>query len=113
MLYELSERDRRTITRAVLKYGDLEARYDDTITDFDLGQKNKDAILNFYHDLIQECTAKVCEQAECNNSSLKGVEVSEEILLRELRHSKQRPSYLHGMMYKMSMQVKSFKGIMI
>ncbi|KAI9361837.1 hypothetical protein BD770DRAFT_382766 [Pilaira anomala] len=87
---ELSERDRRAITRAVLKYGDLEARYDDAVSDFDLGQKDKDTILNLYHDLIQECRAKVREQAEANDSSLKGVEVSEEVLLRELRHTKQK-----------------------
>ncbi|KAI9246306.1 SNF2 family N-terminal domain-containing protein [Helicostylum pulchrum] len=87
---ELSERDRRAIMRAVLKYGDLEARYADAVSDFDLGQKDKDTILDLYRDLIRECRNKVREQAEANDSSLKGDEVSEDILLRELRHTKQK-----------------------
>ncbi|KAI7891653.1 SNF2 family N-terminal domain-containing protein [Mucor mucedo] len=87
---ELSERDRRAIVRAVLKYGDLEERYSDAVSDFDLEQKQKDVILDLYKDLIQECRNKVREQAEANDSSLKGMHVSEEILLRELRHTKQK-----------------------
>ncbi|KAI9364279.1 hypothetical protein BD770DRAFT_407066 [Pilaira anomala] len=87
---ELSEHDRRNIIRAVLKYGDLEARYDDSVTDFDLRQKDKETVLNLYHDLLQECRARVHEQVEASNSSLKGIELSEEILLRESRHKKQK-----------------------
>lgn len=87
---ELSERDRRAIVRAVLKYGDLEARYAEAVSDFDLEQKDKDVILELYRDLLDECKAKVQEHAEANNSIEKGVQVTEEMLLRELRHTKQK-----------------------
>ncbi|OBZ91189.1 Chromodomain helicase hrp3 [Choanephora cucurbitarum] len=87
---ELSERDRRAIVRAVLKYGDLKARYTEAASDFDLEQKDKELILSLYEDLIAECKSQVREQAEAHNTIQKGQEVSEDQLLAELRHTKQK-----------------------
>ncbi|CAO3634620.1 unnamed protein product [Mucor hiemalis] len=88
---ELSERDRRAVVRAVLKYGDLEARYAEAVSDFDLEQKDKDVILELFKDLLDECRSKVQEHAEANHSIEKGAgQVTEDMLLRELRHTKQK-----------------------
>lgn len=87
---ELTERERRSIMRAVLKYGDIEARYAEVASDFDLENKNKEVVLELFQELVQECRNKVREQAEANSSIPKGVEVTEEMLLRELRHTKQK-----------------------
>ncbi|RCH84263.1 hypothetical protein CU098_003443, partial [Rhizopus stolonifer] len=87
---ELSERDRRAIVRAVLKYGDLEARYTEAVSDFDLEQKDKELILSLYKDLIAECKAQVREQAEANHTIEKNQEPTEDQLLAELRHTKQK-----------------------
>ncbi|KAI8375142.1 SNF2 family N-terminal domain-containing protein [Blakeslea trispora] len=87
---ELSERDRRAIVRAVLKYGDVRARYTEAVNDFDLEQKDKELILSLYEDLIAECKSRVREQAEANQTIKKGQEVSEDQLLVELRHTKQK-----------------------
>ncbi|KAG1078832.1 hypothetical protein G6F42_024065 [Rhizopus arrhizus] len=76
--------------RAVLKYGDLEARYTEAVADFDLDQKDRDSVLELYQDLISVCKEKVREQAEANNTIAKGVEVTDDMLLRDLRHTKQK-----------------------
>ncbi|CAO3622921.1 unnamed protein product [Mucor fragilis] len=87
---EFVDRDRRAIMRAVLKYGDLEARYTEAVSDFDLDQKDRDSVLELYQDLISVCKDKVREQAETNNTIAKGVEVTDDMLLRDLRHTKQK-----------------------
>lgn len=87
---ELIERDRRAIVRAVLKYGDIEARYAEAVSDSDLEHKDKDIILALYMDLISHCKEKVREQAEAHNTIPKGSQPTEEMLLRELRHTKQK-----------------------
>ncbi|ORE20364.1 hypothetical protein BCV71DRAFT_254269 [Rhizopus microsporus] len=87
---ELSERDRRAVVRAVLKYGDLEDRYDEVSSDFDLGAKKKDTIVDLYHDLISECKAKVREQILKAKSLPANKQVAYSDLLKELRHTKQK-----------------------
>jgi chromodomain-helicase-DNA-binding protein 1 len=87
---ELTERDRRAIVRAVLKYGDMETRYTEAVSDNDLEHKDKNVILALYMDLISQCKDKVREQAESNNTIPMGSEPTEELLLRELRHTKQK-----------------------
>lgn len=87
---EFVDRDRRAIMRAVLKYGDLEARYTEAVADFDLEQKDRDSVLELYQELISVCKDKVREQAEANNTIAKGVPVTDDMLLRDLRHTKQK-----------------------
>lgn len=87
---EFVDRDRRAIMRAVLKYGDLEARYTEAVTDFDLDQKDRESVLELYQDLISVCKDKVREQAENNNTIPKGIEATDDMLLRDLRHTKQK-----------------------
>ncbi|KAI8993671.1 SNF2 family N-terminal domain-containing protein [Pilobolus umbonatus] len=85
----LSEREHRAIMRAVLKYGDLEARYTEAVADFDLEQKDKAVIVDLYHNLLSECKNKVKEQLLANQADYPG-EITDDILLRELRHTKQK-----------------------
>ncbi|CEP14510.1 hypothetical protein [Parasitella parasitica] len=87
---EFGDRDRRAIMRAVLKYGDLEARYTEAVTDFDLDQKDRESVLELYQDLISVCKEKVREQAEANNTIPRGAVITDDMLLRDLRHTKQK-----------------------
>jgi chromodomain-helicase-DNA-binding protein 1 len=88
---DLSEKDRRAIMRAVLKYGDVDTRYQDVVKEFDLTQKEKETVLEHYTDLLSECRAKVREQFIANATfSLEEQDITEELILRELRHTKQK-----------------------
>ncbi|KAG0746730.1 hypothetical protein G6F60_008341 [Rhizopus arrhizus] len=87
---EITERDRRAVVRAILKYGDLESRYEEIMSDFDLGAKSKDDVVDLYLDLISECKTKVREQVMEAKKIPKGKSISYSDLLKELRHTKQK-----------------------
>ncbi|KAI9261993.1 SNF2 family N-terminal domain-containing protein [Sporodiniella umbellata] len=87
---DITERDRRAVVRAVLKYGDIESRYEDIISDFDLAVKSKESVIDLYLDLVSECKSKVREQIlESKKMSQNGALPYSE-LLKELRHTKQK-----------------------
>ncbi|KAI8987855.1 SNF2 family N-terminal domain-containing protein [Mycotypha africana] len=88
---ELTERDRRAVVRAVLKYGDVGARYDEVAKDFDLQQHDKQVIIDFSNELIDECRTQVREQALASHAfPVEDGEITEDMLIGELRHTKQK-----------------------
>ncbi|RCH93839.1 hypothetical protein CU098_000357, partial [Rhizopus stolonifer] len=87
---DITERDRRAVVRAVLKYGDIESRLEEVVSDFDLAAKNKESVVDLYLDLISECKAKVREQVLESKKIPHGRSIPYSELLKELRHTKQK-----------------------
>lgn len=85
----VTEKELRCLIRALLKYGDVEARYEEAIGDTDLEHKNREVVLDLVADLVQSCKDKIREQM----AAVKGessVNVDDDALLREVRYTKQK-----------------------
>ncbi|KAI9246709.1 SNF2 family N-terminal domain-containing protein [Phascolomyces articulosus] len=89
---DVSEKDLRALIRALLKWGDVENRYEEAVRDTDLEHRDKKIILELCDDLVDACKAKISEQllqAAATPTSKKST-IDEEIMLREVRHTKQK-----------------------
>ncbi|KAI9320048.1 SNF2 family N-terminal domain-containing protein [Dichotomocladium elegans] len=80
---ELSEKELRTLIRCLLKYGDVEKRYDEATKNTDIEFKDKDLVVTLCSDLVESCKAKIAEQLQIPTAD-------EEAVLREVRHTKQK-----------------------
>lgn len=80
---EMTEKDLRTLIRCLLKWGDVENRYDEAVQRTDLEFKDKKVVLELLDDLVTSCRSKIGEQ-------LQATDISEEAMLREVRHTKQK-----------------------
>ncbi|KAI8140697.1 SNF2 family N-terminal domain-containing protein [Fennellomyces sp. T-0311] len=87
---DISEKDLRLLIRSLLKYGDVEKRYEEAVRDTDLEAKEKATILVLCDDLVNACKTKITEQLQAASSSSKPVPIDEETMLREVRHTKQK-----------------------
>ncbi|CDS12854.1 hypothetical protein LRAMOSA05038 [Lichtheimia ramosa] len=80
---EMTEKDLRALIRCLLKWGDVENRYDEAVQRTDLEYKDKQVVLDLLDDLVTSCRSKIGEQ-------LQATDISEEAMLREVRHTKQK-----------------------
>ncbi|KAI7847045.1 SNF2 family N-terminal domain-containing protein [Circinella umbellata] len=87
---DISEKDLRAMIRALLKWGDVENRYDEAVRDTDLEHKDKKLILEICEDLVNACKSKISEQLQLATTSTQPSMVDEETMLREVRHTKQK-----------------------
>ncbi|KAI9493291.1 SNF2 family N-terminal domain-containing protein [Zychaea mexicana] len=91
---DISEKDLRALIRCLLKWGDVEKRYDEAVRDTDLEHKDKTVILNMCEDLVSACKDKITEQLQAasvsSSSTSSKTPIDEETMLREVRHTKQK-----------------------
>ncbi|KAI8096334.1 SNF2 family N-terminal domain-containing protein [Halteromyces radiatus] len=90
---ELSEKDLRALHRGVLRYADLEARYDEAVKDTDLEHKEKATVMGFYTDLVNACKSKVKEQIQQQTKKSGDDDFesdTDDRLVREIRLTKQK-----------------------
>ncbi|KAF7730273.1 hypothetical protein EC973_002516 [Apophysomyces ossiformis] len=84
---EMSEKDLRTLIRCLLKWGDVEARYEEAVGDTDLELKDKQLVLQLVDELVSDCKTKVKEQLGSASVNMK---IDDETIMREIRHTKQK-----------------------
>ncbi|KAI9033553.1 SNF2 family N-terminal domain-containing protein [Phycomyces nitens] len=86
----LTEKDLRVLIRAVLRYGDVEKRYDEAVQDNELRHKSKKVVLDHLQDLLSSCRTRVRDQLAVSSSLQYHPTMDNDSLLRELRHTKQK-----------------------
>ncbi|OAD75637.1 Homeodomain-like DNA binding domain-containing transcription factor, partial [Phycomyces blakesleeanus NRRL 1555(-)] len=86
----LSEKDLRVLIRAVLRYGDVEKRYDEAVQDNELRHKSKKVVLEHLQDLLSSCRTRVRDQLATSSTLQYHGGADSDSLLRELRHTKQK-----------------------
>lgn len=88
---ELSEKDLRALHRSVLRYADLNARYDEAVKDTDLEHKDKAVVMTFYQDLVGACKSKVKEQIQLQQGGKTDYGSDNDTpWVREIRQTKQK-----------------------
>ncbi|SAL99898.1 hypothetical protein, partial, partial [Absidia glauca] len=88
---ELSEKDLRALHRSVLRYADLNARYDEAVKDTDLEHKDKAVVMSFYQDLVGACKSKVKEQIQLQQGGKTNYGSDNDTpWVREIRQTKQK-----------------------
>ncbi|KAI8343392.1 P-loop containing nucleoside triphosphate hydrolase protein [Chlamydoabsidia padenii] len=88
---ELSEKDLRALHRSVLRYADLNVRYDEAVKDTDLEHKDKATVMSFYQDLVSACKNKVKEQIQLQQGDKVDYgSDSDTRWVREIRQTKQK-----------------------
>lgn len=85
---DMSEKDLRALIRAVLKWGNIEDRYEESVQGTDLEAKDKSLVLSHCTELITACRATVTEQLQSGKSQSKPLD--DDAMLREVRHTKQK-----------------------
>ncbi|KAG0185249.1 hypothetical protein DFQ28_009648 [Apophysomyces sp. BC1034] len=84
---EMSEKDLRSLIRCLLKWGDVETRYEEAVRDTDLESKDKQVALQLCEELVANCKSKVREQLEATSPN---AVVDDQTIMREIRHTKQK-----------------------
>ncbi|CAJ0902377.1 10134_t:CDS:10 [Entrophospora sp. SA101] len=65
---ELSLKEIRALIRAVMKFGDINQRYDDIVADAKLTGKSKENLIRIYNELFDTCESAIRSHEDLNDS---------------------------------------------